>query len=121
MNDEYLIERGYKQHPTTPFDHEHIVARFQKRFDDDYGKKYFINVLKWSNNYIPTSHRGSYWTPYSYEYETQVTMHEQEDALNFHFFTTWTLEDVEKFMEDFFVKMKPNYYENWDGERGIRP
>ena len=32
-----------------------------------------------------------------------------------------TLEDVEKFMEDFFVKMKPNYYENWDGERGIRP
>lgn len=121
MNDEYLLERGYRQYPTIPFDNDHIVARFQKRFDDDYGKKYFINVLKWSNDYIPESHRGDYWTPYSYEYETQITMHEQEDPLNFHFFTSWTLEDVEKFMEDFFIKMKPNYYENWDGERGMRP
>ena len=23
--------------------------------------------------------------------------------------------------KEFFEKMKPNYYENWDGERGIRP
>lgn len=114
MTDEQLLERGYKQYPTTPFDNEHIVARFQKRFDDDFGKKYFINVLKWSNDYIPVSHRGDYWEPFPYEYETQITMHEQEDPLNFHFFSTWTLDALEDFMEDFFERMKPNYYESWD-------
>ena len=46
MTDEYLLERGYKQYKPTQFDNESVVARFQKRFDDDFGKKYFIDVLK---------------------------------------------------------------------------
>ena len=32
-----------------------------------------------------------------------------------------TLEQVEKFMEDLFEKMKVNYYESWNDERGYRP
>ena len=51
MTDEYLIEQGYKKYEPTRFDNESVVARFQKRFDDDFGKKYFIDVLKWSNDY----------------------------------------------------------------------
>lgn len=112
MTNEYLEEKGYHKYQPTVLDNEHIVARFQKRFDDDIGKKYFIDIIRWSNEYIPESRRGDWWTPYTYEYETQVTM-PNEKPLNLHFFCHWTLEEVEKYMEEFFEKMKPNYYETW--------
>lgn len=115
MTDQYLLEHGYKQYKPIPvLDNDSIVARFQKRFDDEIGKKYFINVLKWSHDYVPENRRDKYYQPFSYEYEVQVDMHEEEDSLRLHFFAGWTLEKVEKFMEDFFEKMKPNYYETWD-------
>lgn len=114
MTDDYLRQKGYKEYLPTRFDNESIVARFQKRFDDDIGKKYFINVIKWSNDFVPVEHRREYWTPFSYEYEAQVTMDGNEDALNLNFFSTWTLEKVEDFMVKFFDRMNPNYYETWD-------
>lgn len=121
MTNEYLLERGYKKYPPSPLDNEHVVARFQKRFDDNFGKKYFINVIKWSNDFIPVSYRDEFWNPFVFEYEVYTTMSKEQNALNLKFYTNWTLEDVEKFMEDFFEKMKPNYYEAWDEERGVRP
>lgn len=114
VTDDYLRQKGYKEYSPTRFDNDSIVARFQKRFDDDIGKKYFINVIKWSNDFVPVEHRREYWTPFSYEYEAQVTMDGNEDALNLNFFSTWTLERVEDFMVKFFDKMSPNYYETWD-------
>lgn len=117
MTNEYLAEKGYCKYQPTALDNEHIVGRFQKRFDDDIGKKYFIDVIRWSNEYIPESRRGNWWTPYTHEYEVQVTMLD-EKPINFHFFCHWTLEEVEKYMEEFFEKMKPNYYETWCDNRG---
>ena len=121
MTDEYLLEKGYRKYPSTPLDDEYIVARFQKRFDDDFGKKYFIDVLRWSHDYVPTFYRENNWEPYSYEYEIHFSMYEEEKSLNLKFFNSWTLEEVEIFAEDFFNKMKPNYYESWEGDRRIRP
>ena len=121
MTNEYLLEQGYKKYPKTPFDNEFIVARFQRRFDDDFGKKYFIDVIRWSNDYIPVSHRGSNWELYSYEYEIHFSMYEEEKSLNLKFFNSWSLKEVEDFAEDFFNKMKPNYYESWDDYRSVRP
>ena len=121
MTDEYILEKGYKQYNPTHYDNEHIIARFQKRFDDEYGKKYFINVLKWSNGFVPIAHRDEYWKPYAYEYEVQVTMYEEDNTMNLHFYTHWTLDRVEEFMAEFFEKMCPNYYELWDERRRVRP
>lgn len=123
MNDEYLLERGYKQYKPMPYlDNESIVAKFQKRFDDDFGKKYFIDVAKWSYDFIPVSQRDEWWKPYSYEYDLYVTMFgEKEKPIYLKFGTSWTLEEVEAFAEDFFEKMKPNYYEDWDERRAVRP
>lgn len=115
MTDEYLLERGYKKFSPLPvLDDEHIVARFQKRFDDNFGKKYFIDVLKWSNDFIPVDRRDEWWTPYSYEYQIHTTMFNEEKPINLEFYSSWTLEEVERFAEDFFEKMKPNYYETWN-------
>lgn len=121
MTNEYLAEHGYKEYPPTPFDNECIVARFQKRFDDNFGKRYFINILRWSRDYIPMSHRGDDWELYGYEYEIQFSMYEEEKSLELKFFNSWLLEEVENFAEDFFEKMKPNYYEDWDENRRVRP
>ena len=115
MTDEYLLERGYKQYEPSPLDDNLVVANFQKRFDDNYGKKYFINVLKWSHDYIPVNHRDKYWTPFSYTYEIYFTMFEGK-SLKLDFFSSdWALEEVEEFIENFFNTMKPDYYETWDG------
>ena len=122
MTDKYLIERGYEQYPPiSSFYSDYIVAMFQKRFDDDFGKKYFINVLKWSHDYIPENRRDEWWQPYSYEYEIQITMSNDDNGIDLKFHSSWTLEEVEYFMEDYFKKMKPNYYEDWDGNRRVRP
>jgi hypothetical protein len=120
MTDKYFIEHGYKQYSPTKFDSDLIVTIFQKRFDDDFGKKYFIDVLKWSHYYIPESHRDGRWKPFSYSYEIYTTMFEGEKGLDLKFSSEWTLEEVEKFMEDFFDKMKSNYYESWDGNRRVQ-
>ena len=114
MNDEYLLEKGYKKYPPTKFNSDLTVAMFQKRFDDNTGKKYFINVIKNSWGFVPASRRDKWWTPFTYEYEVQVTKFEEEKALNLNFFSSWSLDEVEKFMEEFFNKMNPNYYETWD-------
>lgn len=121
MTDEYLYEHGYAKYPPTPFDDKYVVARFQKRFDDNFGKKYFIDVLRWSRDYIPMSHRGEDWEPYGYEYQMQFSMYTEEKSLELTLFNSWTLEEVENFAEEFFEKMKPNYYENWEGERRVKP
>ena len=122
MTDEYLLERGYKQYPPiSSFYNDYIVAMFQKRFDDDFGKKYFINVLKWSHDYVPQCRRDEWWSPFSYEYEVQVTIGKNENGLDLKFHSSWTLEEVENFIENFFEKMQPNYYEDWTDNRGVRP
>lgn len=121
MTDEYILEKGYKQYNPTHYDSEYVVERFQKRFDDEYGKRYFINILKWSHRFVPVDRRDKYWQPYSYEYEVQVSMYEEESSINLHFHSNWTLDGVEEFMIEFFEKMCPNYYELWNGQRGVRP
>ena len=115
MTDEYLLERGYKQYMPTPvIDNEYIVAKFQKRFDDDFGKKYFISISKWSHEFVPADRRDKWCKPFSYEYDIYVSMSKEENPVYLKFGTSWTLENVEKFAEEFFDKMKPNYYETWD-------
>lgn len=123
MDDKYLLEHGYKQYKPLPvIDNESIVAKFQKRFDDDFGKKYFIDIAKWSHDYVPEYRRDEWWTPYSYAYHLYVTMFEEkEKPIYLEFGTSWTLEEVEEFAEDFFNKMEPNYYEDWDERRAVRP
>ena len=122
MDDKYLLDHGYKQYsPNSILDNNSIVAKFQKRFDDDFGKKYFIDVEKWSHDYVPADRRDKWWKPFSYAYHLCVTMSEEENPIFLEFGTSWTLENVEKFAENFFEKMEPNYYESWDEERGVRP
>lgn len=122
INDQYLIDRGYVEYPPSAIDSNIVVAMFQKRFDDQYGKKYFINVKKNSQDFIPLNQRGSWWKPFSYTYEVQISMGENDKTIDMEFFSNWTIDEVEQFMEKLFATMQPNYYELWETEeRHVRP
>ena len=46
LTDEYFLNRGYKN-MMSKNDTVSVVCHFQKRFDDEIGKKYFIDVNKY--------------------------------------------------------------------------
>ena len=111
ITEEYIESKGYTRFNPTHFDKDIVVARYQKCFRDDIGKKYHINALKIDMHFIPSDRRDEYWKPYRFEYELQVSVEEDEKPINLQFFNNWTLDEVEEFVEDFFKKMNINYYE----------
>ena len=72
-------------------------------------------------NCVPEYMRDKQWTPFTYCYKTQISMFKEEKTLNLEFSSDWILEEVEKYIEDMFEKMKVNYYESWSGERRTMP
>lgn len=111
ITEEYILSKGYTKYNRTPFDKDIVICRFQKCFRDDNGKKYFIDAVKIDHHFIPEDRRDEYWKPYSFEYDLQVSVDDDEKPINLQFFSNWTLDKVEEFVEDFFVKMNINYYE----------
>lgn len=111
MTDRDFIERGYSEYEPTEFDSECVVKRFQKRFDDDIGKKYFIDILKWDFSKFP-----NIYDPYPYEYTVQLYHGNKPDAdaLDLYFHSSWNIDDVETFVEKIFSTGDFDYYETWD-------
>ena len=120
MTEEYIISKGYYKGKPSQFDDKAVICRYQKRFDDEIGKKYFIDILKYDLSRVPEKMQTELKEIDAYEFEMQVTIGEGNKVINMRYFCDWTLDDVEKFAEDFFDKMKINYYEIGD-ERHVRP
>lgn len=111
MTDDYILNKGYKQYNPTKFHSEYTTKCFQKRFDDDIGKKYFIDINKYSwNGLIPKNAEENY----THEYEVKLYKKDTHDALNITFHCNWKLEDVEIFIEKLFQTNQLDYYEKWD-------
>lgn len=111
MTDEYILSKGYHEYKPTHFDSPGVEKRFQKRFDDDKGKKYFIDIKKWEP--ITHPHTGEVFD-LGYECETQMYKKDTHDAVNFDFLSSWDLDSVEEFMEKQFATGMFDYYEVWN-------
>ena len=111
MVDQELLDRGFMQYKPSEIDHESVEACFQKRYDDEKGKKYFINVKKWASYVHPYS--GEIF-PESYEYDTQLYKKDDHDAINLLFHSTWSLDDVEDYIEKFWNTGLFDYYEKFE-------
>ena len=114
MTDQDFIERGYKEFRPTSLDSPYVEKCFQKRFDDDRGKKYFITVKKWEGWTHP--HTGDK-SPPGYEYDIQMYKKGDHDAIDILFHSTWSIEAVEDYMEKLWNTGLFDYYELWDGTR----
>lgn len=119
ITDEELINRGYHRYEPTQFDVSWVCDRFQKRFDDKVGKKYFIDFVKYDNAEMieHEKKRGvlnpDYIPRYSYEIETQ--MNKKDKAFNVDLLSSWNdnIDEVEQFIEDMWNKLELDYYERW--------
>lgn len=109
MNDNDILNAGYKEYKPTPFHSEGVTRCFQKRFDDEKGKKYFIDINKWE--FPPHPHTGEQ-IPESYEFETQFNKNDK--PMNITLFNRWEIEEVEQFFEEMWIKMNLDYYERWE-------
>ena len=108
---EELEEKGYRKYSPTSFDNESVVARYQKRFDDDKGKKYFIDVVEWKPFIQPYTRED--FGP-AFEFELQMYGKGTHNAINMTFHSSWELADVEAFVERQFATGEYDYYELWD-------
>ena len=109
MSDDDLLEKGYVKFKPSKFDGDNVEVLFQKRFDDDIGKKYFITVKKWK----------AWKHPYTLEtfpsvYEYNIQMYKKGDrdlALDLLFHSSWNLIDVEKYTDELWNTGLFEYYE----------
>lgn len=115
--DDYFLNRGYQKYERTQFQKpdDMYMYNFQKRFDDKNSKKYFINVHKISNEWMPGREKNKEWyKPFYYEYSCQLYKKDTHAAVNMEFFSDWTIGQVEDFVERLFRNEELDYYERWN-------
>ena len=112
ITDEVLLNAGYKQFKIGLEFHPTAETGFQKRFDDEIGKKYFITCIKypaWEHPYMKET------IPASYEFEIQFSDKETNCPVNVLLFAGWeNIESVEKRAEDFWNMGCWKYYERFE-------
>lgn len=116
MTDQDFIQRGFKQFPPIPYiDPDGIETRFQKRYDDEIGKRYFITVNKWraiKDSRIP----DGIW-PSSYEYEVYFQKDDGDGgtkAIKILLYAGWDIDEVEEYVQKLFETGLFEYYEKWE-------
>lgn len=106
MNDKVLLDAGYKKYSAPSIWGDFVEVIFQKRFDDEIGKKYFIDVKKCTSSYYDEPH---------YEVETQLYQKDTHNAMNITWLHGWeNIEEIESWMEKFWNNEEYDYYERWD-------
>ena len=115
MTDQDFIDLGFREYPPTRFEHEGVEKIFQKRYDDDIGKRYFIDISKWRGGTHP--YTGDRF-PESYEYDTQLYSKNKHDAVDIKFHSSWELKDVEDYLKKLFNTGLFDYYETWEENNG---
>lgn len=105
-----LLEKGFRRFEPSSLDNENITDKYQKRYDDEKGKKYFITVNKWRPWVHP--YTGDKFGP-SYDYDIQLYKKDTRDAINVNFLSSWNIDDVEDYAEKLFNTGLFDYYEEW--------
>lgn len=105
---DWLIPLGFHEYAPTQIHHSGIITCFQKRYDDDIGKKYFIDVNVWDWTMFPKIPEK-----YHPEITGQYYQAGTHDAVNFEFID-WDLEAVEQWLDKLFELGVLEHYEEWD-------
>ena len=108
MCDDDLLEKDYAKFKPSKFDSDGVEVIFQKRFDDDIGKKYFITVKKWKAWTHPYTNETF---PSTYEFFVQMYKKDSHDPIDILFHSSWNLIDVEKYMDELWSTGLFDYYE----------
>ena len=116
-----LLEKGYKEYsPSAEFEIG-VNRMFQKRFDDEYGKQYFITVYTFKPWTHPYTHEEFISEP---EFRVQLYSSNDHKPLNLNFFSGWSIDEVEDYVWKIFIMCQSSgktlrmfdYYERWEKE-----
>lgn len=105
---DYLTQYGFKEYRPTPFTDKGVITCFQKRYDDELGKKYFLDCNVWDWTWTERIEEN-----YSLEFGGQLYQKDTHDAMDYTFIG-WELEQSEKFLEDLFTTGLFEHYESWE-------
>ncbi len=111
LNDDFLIDCGYKRFERSNIDPEGIECKYQKRFDDDIGKKYFITANKWRSFKHPFRDEV---LPESFEFEVCFSDKETGKPIKLAFYSGWLLSEAEAMVEQLWKTGLFEYYERFD-------
>lgn len=102
---EYLMSKGYREYK--PISIDHCDKRYQKRFDDEVGKKYYIDIEMYD-----FSKYGKTNNPIQYQPEINLN---QENGIGSIRITFWNddIDEIEKWCENYWQSGDWDYYEKW--------
>ena len=110
ITEQKLLDEGFQKFSPSRIDPDSVERCYQKRYDDETGIKYFITIRKWKGWIHP--YTGEKAEP-AYECSTQLYQKDTHNALDLTFHSSWTLEDVEKYLESLFDTGMYDYYEKF--------
>lgn len=117
-----MIDSGYKIFSSGI---SYAIRGFQRRFDDDFGKKYFITVWHWNHGkQHPEWNNAPNQDTYQFTTQLRINKNKKElcvdldvvaDVLPTEYNTELTtLSELEAFFEKTWNDMGKPYYETWD-------
>lgn len=107
MIDDELLKLGFREFKPTAFESNGVETCFQKRYDDEMGKKYFITVKKWRAWQHPAAKQDVSPT---YEYTVQLYKKNGHEAVDLLFHSDWALESVEQYLDELWKTGLFEYY-----------
>lgn len=124
MNIQELLDNGYEEFKSNSIRRKAHRA-FQKRVDNDIGKKYFITIYYY-NSFTDNINRESYKIDLQFN-KTVNDIELTHDITIFEFgeydekekvlkYDKINIKDIEDHIEDIWLKNNFNYYELWENE-----
>lgn len=109
ITSDQLLSAGYK--PFTQRNLKQYTTQFyQKRFDSSVGKKYFITIAEYANKEYQD--RIPELPDFSYAPDSQFEANGV--TFNVEMLQPESIEQMEKFFEDIWLRMGCDYYERWN-------
>ena len=102
---EQLIAAGYKPFMQRNIK-EYTESFYQKRFDDDKGKKYFITIAEYDFISYPQ-------VPYDFIYQPEGQFTSNGVTFDVTMLGPETVEQMEQFFEKMWYNLGCDYYEEW--------
>jgi hypothetical protein len=111
ISQENLEKAGYKRYLNTINKQQHnYLESYEKRFDAERGKKYFIHIDCWDMQEFIPSRKGLDFSP-----KAQFIT-DKDETFNVEYFARedTTIEKMEAFFEKIWNSMNCQYYEEWE-------
>lgn len=110
LNKDQLLAASYKQFKQRNI-HEFTDSFYQKRFDDENGKKYFITIAEYDNRAYQDRHP----TIKDFSYAPESQFESNGATFNVEMLSPESAEQMEAFFERMWVDTKCDYYEKkWE-------